>query len=88
MNHLRARLEEEKKVGRGVIVSYGLGEVNTGAIGGDLVQVADLCEELGAWLHVDAGGSTHFLVSIADTHSIRWFCRFSPWSQSPHQRFR
>lgn len=37
---------------------YGLGEVNTGGLGGDLEQVAELCEELGAWLHVDAGELT------------------------------
>lgn len=55
MTYLRDRLEKEKAVGRGVIVSYGLGEVNTGGIGSDLEKVADLCDELGAWLHVDAG---------------------------------
>ena len=52
---LRDRLEKEKEIGRGVIVSYGLGEVNTGGIGSDLENVAEMCEELGAWLHVDAG---------------------------------
>jgi glutamate/tyrosine decarboxylase-like PLP-dependent enzyme len=52
---LRKRLEEEKTVGRGVIVCYGLGEVNTGGFAGDLEQVAKACEEFGAWLHVDAG---------------------------------
>lgn len=55
MAHLRDRLIKEKEIGRGVIVSYGLGEVNTGGIGGDLEDVAELCDELGAWLHVDAG---------------------------------
>jgi glutamate/tyrosine decarboxylase-like PLP-dependent enzyme len=48
-------LEDEKAVGRGVIVVYGLGEVNTGGLAGDLDRVVDLCDELGAWLHVDAG---------------------------------
>jgi glutamate/tyrosine decarboxylase-like PLP-dependent enzyme len=52
---LRCRLEEEQKIGRGVIVVYGLGEVNTGGFGGDLDGVAELCEQYGAWLHVDAG---------------------------------
>lgn len=56
--HLKARLEQEKKIGRGVIVVYGLGEVNTGGIGGDLVQVSEVCREYGAWLHVDAGEPT------------------------------
>jgi glutamate/tyrosine decarboxylase-like PLP-dependent enzyme len=55
MTVLRERLQKEKEIGRGVIVSYGLGEVNTGVIGSDLDDVAELCEELGAWLHVDAG---------------------------------
>jgi glutamate/tyrosine decarboxylase-like PLP-dependent enzyme len=55
MTVLRERLQKEKEIGRGVIVSYGLGEVNTGGIGSDLDDVAELCEELGAWLHVDAG---------------------------------
>jgi glutamate/tyrosine decarboxylase-like PLP-dependent enzyme len=58
---LRDRLEKEKEVGRGVIVSYGLGEVNTGGTGSDLEEVAELCEELGAWLHVDAGMSPLWL---------------------------
>ncbi|GFZ49126.1 hypothetical protein JCM24511_06876 [Saitozyma sp. JCM 24511] len=51
---LKARLEEERAVGRGVIVCYGLGEVNTGGFGTGLVDVAKLCKENGAWLHVDA----------------------------------
>lgn len=42
-------------MGRGVIVCYGLGEVNTGGFGTGLVDVAKLCKENGAWLHVDAG---------------------------------
>lgn len=52
---LRTRLQEERKVGRGVIVNYGLGEVNTGGLGRGLNQVASLCREHGAWLHIDAG---------------------------------
>lgn len=54
---LRSRLQAEKEVGRGVVVVYGLGEVNTGGLGGDLEAVAAACEEFGAWLHVDAGQS-------------------------------
>ncbi|TXT04234.1 hypothetical protein VHUM_04232 [Vanrija humicola] len=43
------------------IVSYGLGEVNTGGFGRDLRKVATLCQKYGAWLHVDAafGGFAH-----------------------------
>ena len=52
---LEVRLAEENKEGRGVIVVYGLGEVNTGGFGRDLPRVADLCKKFGAWLHVDAG---------------------------------
>jgi glutamate/tyrosine decarboxylase-like PLP-dependent enzyme len=49
------RLSEEKKIGRGVIVTYGLGEVNTGGFGKGLDVVAELCRKYDAWLHVDAG---------------------------------
>lgn len=52
---LKSRLQEERKIGRGVIVAYGLGEVNTGGFGGDLLGVAQACIDSGAWLHVDAG---------------------------------
>lgn len=52
---LRNRLVEEKEVGRGVIVAYGLGEVNTGGFGRGLEEVAKMCRDYGAWLHVDAG---------------------------------
>ncbi len=54
---LESRLAEEKKIGRGVIVAYGLGEVNTGGFGRGLPEVAAMCKEYGAWLHVDAGMS-------------------------------
>lgn len=54
---LKDRLRKEKEIGRGVIVVYGLGEVNTGGLGGDLELVAGVCAEFGAWLHVDAGQS-------------------------------
>lgn len=50
---LRARLAADAAVGRGVIVTYGLGEVNTGGFGRGLRKVAALCKEYGAWLHVD-----------------------------------
>lgn len=52
---LEARLRSESNAGRGIIVAYGLGEVNTGGFGGDLTEVGRLCNEYGAWLHVDAG---------------------------------
>jgi len=52
---LEARLAEEQKIGRGVIVCYGLGEVNTGGFGSGLDRVSELCKDFGAWLHVDAG---------------------------------
>ena len=52
---LRSRLAEEKMIGRGVIVTYGLGEVNTGGFGRGLCEVATMCREYGAWLHIDAG---------------------------------
>lgn len=52
---LEERLKAEKDVGRGVILVYGLGEVNTGGFGTDLPKVAELCRTYGAWLHIDAG---------------------------------
>lgn len=54
---LEKRLKEEKEVGRGVIVAYGLGEVNTGGFGRDLMKVVEMCKVYGAWLHIDAGES-------------------------------
>jgi glutamate/tyrosine decarboxylase-like PLP-dependent enzyme len=55
LDNLEARLQQEKGTGRGVIVSYGLGEVNTGGFGSGLQEIAALCKQYGAWLHVDAG---------------------------------
>ncbi|TYJ52643.1 hypothetical protein B9479_006735 [Cryptococcus floricola] len=55
LEKLEERLKAESVPGeKGVIVVYGVGEVNTGAFGGDLGGVARLCREYGAWLHVDA----------------------------------
>lgn len=58
LDALEKRLREEKKVGRGVIVNYGLGEVNTGGFGRGTDRVAELCKQYGAWLHIDAGELT------------------------------
>ncbi|WWC59170.1 uncharacterized protein I303_101718 [Kwoniella dejecticola CBS 10117] len=54
LGELEERLKAEKEVGRGVIVVYGVGEVNTGGFGRDLDKVAQLCKRYGGWLHVDA----------------------------------
>ncbi|KLT38890.1 PLP-dependent transferase [Cutaneotrichosporon oleaginosum] len=54
LSALRGRLVAERAIGRGVIVTYGLGEVNTGGFGRGLPQIAALCRQYGAWLHVDA----------------------------------
>ncbi len=54
LSALRGRLLAERAIGRGVIVTYGLGEVNTGGFGRGLPQVVALCRQYGAWLHVDA----------------------------------
>ena len=55
IGELRSRLTEERAIGRGVIIVYGLGEVNTGGMGTGLDEVASLCKEYQAWLHIDAG---------------------------------
>jgi glutamate/tyrosine decarboxylase-like PLP-dependent enzyme len=55
MDKLEERLKNEQETGRGVIVVYGVGEVNTGGFGRGLDDVATLCTRYGAWLHVDAG---------------------------------
>lgn len=55
MEVLESRLKEEKSIGRGVVVIWGMGEVNTGGFGRGLDHVSKLCRENGAWLHVDAG---------------------------------
>jgi glutamate/tyrosine decarboxylase-like PLP-dependent enzyme len=52
---LEERLKAEKDRGRGVILVYGLGEVNTGGFDKDLPKVAQSCRKYGAWLHIDAG---------------------------------
>ncbi|KAK8846732.1 hypothetical protein IAR55_005819 [Kwoniella newhampshirensis] len=67
LSALEARLKAEKEVGRGVIVVYGVGEVNTGAFGSGLAQVADLCKQYAAWLHVDAafGGFAGLMPQLA-----------------------
>ncbi|WWC87204.1 uncharacterized protein L201_002090 [Kwoniella dendrophila CBS 6074] len=54
LEKLEAKLKEEKETGRGVIVVYGIGEVNTGGFGKGLDKVAGLCERYESWLHVDA----------------------------------
>jgi glutamate/tyrosine decarboxylase-like PLP-dependent enzyme len=55
LDKLEERLRAEKEIGRGVIVVYGVGEVNTGGFGRGLGDVAALCKQYSAWLHVDAG---------------------------------
>lgn len=55
LSALKQQLEKDKAAKRGSIVVIGLGEVNTGGFPGNLPQVAELCKQYGAWLHVDAG---------------------------------
>ncbi|WVO17080.1 hypothetical protein L204_104767 [Cryptococcus depauperatus] len=54
LKKLEERLQLEEKIGRGVIVVFDIGEVNTGGFGKSLGQVARLCKSYHAWLHVDA----------------------------------
>lgn len=76
---LETKLREENNAGRGVILCYGLGEVNTGGFGSGLPDVARLCKEYGAWLHVDAGESASSTASCSGYHeqpledSRRWY---------------
>jgi hypothetical protein len=79
---LEERLKKEKEVGRGVIVSYGLGEVNTGGFGKSLDDVAKLCKTYNAWLHVDAGEPQ--LPAHADS-SFRRFCRCASRAAAPNE---
>ncbi|WWD22041.1 hypothetical protein CI109_106529 [Kwoniella shandongensis] len=67
LSALEARLKVEKEVGRGVIVVYGAGEVNTGGFGSGLGDVARLSKQYGAWLHVDAafGGFAGLMPELA-----------------------
>ncbi|GAA5847612.1 hypothetical protein JCM9279_005324 [Rhodotorula babjevae] len=51
---LERRLHENKERGRGSIVVTSFGEVNTGAINADTPAVRALCDQYGAWLHIDA----------------------------------
>lgn len=71
LSALRSRLAEEQAVGRGVIVTYGLGEANTGGFGRGLDEVAVMCKEYGAWLHVDGGENA--VADLAD-FSFRRLC--------------
>ncbi|WVQ79331.1 hypothetical protein IAT38_001428 [Cryptococcus sp. DSM 104549] len=67
LDKLEERLGREKEVGRGVVVVYGVGEVNTGGFGRGLGDVAGLCKAYGAWLHVDAafGGFAGLMPELA-----------------------
>jgi len=71
LSALRSRLAEEQAVGRGVIVTYGLGEANTGGFGRGLDEVAVMCKEYGAWLHLDGGENA--VADLAD-FSFRRLC--------------
>ncbi|WVF70091.1 hypothetical protein IAT40_004879 [Kwoniella sp. CBS 6097] len=68
LDKLEERLKAEQEVGRGVIVVYGVGEVNTGGFGRGLGDVAGLCKRYGAWLHVDAafGGFAGLMPELAE----------------------
>ncbi|WVW78763.1 hypothetical protein I302_100725 [Kwoniella bestiolae CBS 10118] len=68
LEKLEERLKVEKEVGRGVIVCYGLGEVNTGGFGRNLDKVAELSREYGAWLHVDGafGGFAGLMPELSE----------------------
>ncbi|WWD07967.1 hypothetical protein V865_006077 [Kwoniella europaea PYCC6329] len=68
LEKLEERLKIEKEVGRGVIICYGLGEVNTGGFGKGLDRVSELSKAYGAWLHVDGafGGFAGMMPELSE----------------------
>lgn len=51
---LENRMKIARDQGRGIIVCPAYGEVNTGAFTPDMPVIRRLCDEYGAWLHLDA----------------------------------
>lgn len=54
MAKLDQHLKAAKERGRGVIVCPSYGEVNTGAFTPNMTEIRRLCDEYGAWVHLDA----------------------------------
>ncbi|CEH18334.1 Aromatic-L-amino-acid/L-histidine decarboxylase [Ceraceosorus bombacis] len=54
LERLEDALRKAQRAEQGAIVVIGMGEVNTGALCGQLRDIRILCDEYHAWLHVDA----------------------------------
>ncbi|PWN43361.1 PLP-dependent transferase, partial [Ceraceosorus guamensis] len=54
LERLEDALRKAQRAEQGAVVVIGMGEVNTGALCGQLREIRILCDEYHAWLHVDA----------------------------------
>lgn len=54
LGELEARLKRNWQGDRGSVVALAYGEVNTGGFSSQTKEVRRLCDEYGAWLHIDA----------------------------------
>jgi glutamate/tyrosine decarboxylase-like PLP-dependent enzyme len=66
------------------IVCAQAGEVNTGAFD-PLVEIADACEETGAWLHVDGAFGIWAAVSPELRHLVSGIERADSWTTDAHK---
>jgi glutamate/tyrosine decarboxylase-like PLP-dependent enzyme len=72
-------------LGRGpTIVCAQAGEVNTGAFD-PLPEIADACEEAGAWLHVDGAFGLWAAVAPARKHLVEGIERADSWTTDAHK---
>ncbi|MDQ2909665.1 MAG: pyridoxal-dependent decarboxylase, partial [Actinomycetota bacterium] len=66
------------------IVCAQAGEVNTGAFD-PLPEIADACEEAGAWLHVDGAFGLWAAVAPARKHLVAGIERADSWTTDAHK---
>ncbi|CAO1612999.1 unnamed protein product [Jaminaea pallidilutea] len=62
---LETKLQTAQQLKQGSIVVVGMGEVNTGALTDQIPSIRKLCDQYGAWLHVDAAFSA-FICLLED----------------------
>jgi glutamate/tyrosine decarboxylase-like PLP-dependent enzyme len=66
------------------IVCAQAGEVNTGAFD-PLVEIADACDETGAWLHVDGAFGLWAAVAPSRRHLVEGIERADSWTTDAHK---